>query len=136
MAHDGVDKVRVVVADDDDDWRDLLAGSLERAGYSVQQVGDGLELRTLLEAAEEQGTSPDLVVSDHLMPHLTGLEVLAWAARHAPDLPFIILSALAVPYIREPALRLGAAAVIEKPIDVALLQQRLADIMAERGKSN
>lgn len=136
MARSGVGRTRVVVADDDDDWRDLLAGSLERAGYSVEQVGDGLELRALLEAAEAQGMSPDLVVSDHLMPHLTGLEVLAWVSRHKPGLPFIILSALAVPYIREPALRLGAAAVIEKPVDVAQLQERLADILAERGESN
>lgn len=136
MARDGVGKMRVVLADDDDDWRDLLAGSLEQAGYSVEQATDGRELRTLLEAAEANGQAPDLVVSDHLMPHLTGLEVLAWVSQHAPETPFVILSALAVPYIREPALRLGAAAVIEKPIDVASLQTVIAEILAQRRRSN
>jgi len=134
MGRDG--KTRVVLADDDDDWRDLLAGSLEQAGYAVEQATDGRELRAMLEAAEAAGSTPDLIVSDHLMPHLTGLEVLAWVSRHANRTPFIILSALAVPHIREPALRLGAAAVLEKPVDVETLQVQIADILAQRSQDN
>jgi len=136
MGRQVTSRTHVVLADDDDDWRDLLATSLEGAGYDVDQVMDGRQLQLMLEAAEAAGAKPDLIVSDHLMPHLTGLEVLAWAARHAPEVPFIILSAFAAPHIREPALRLGAAAVIEKPVDLSLLRTRIAEILALRSRQN
>lgn len=126
----------VVLADDDDDWRGLLASSLEGAGYEVEQATDGRQLQSMLQAAEASGARPDLIVSDQMMPHLTGLEVLAWAARHAPEVPFIILSAFAAPHLREPALLLGAAAVIEKPIDLGLLGAQIAQILAQRHKDN
>jgi DNA-binding response OmpR family regulator len=125
----------VVLADDDDDWRGLLASSLEGAGYEVEEATDGRQLQSMLEAAQASGAKPDLVVSDQLMPHLTGLEVLAWAGRHAPGVPFIILSAFAAPHIREPALLMGAAAVLEKPIDVVLLRARIDEVLARTQKN-
>jgi len=129
MTGETADRKRVVLADDDDDWRELLAASLEVAGYEVAQAADGLELRNLLEAADASGKSPDLVVSDHLMPLATGLEVLAWAAHHLPAVPFVILSAFVAPHVRQPALRLGAAAVIDKPVGIESLRARIAEIL-------
>jgi len=131
MGWQATGRKRVVVADDDEDWRQLLAALLEGDGYQVEQVADGRELQTMLEAAEASGASPDLVVSDHLMPDLSGLEVLAWAARNAPAIPFIILSAFVASYIRQPALDLGAAAVIDKPVDTKVLRARIAEILAK-----
>ncbi len=90
----------------------------------------------MLEAAEASGSCPDLVVSDHLMPYFTGLEVLEWAADHAPEVPFIILSAIAAPYIRHPAMLLGAVAVIDKPVDVRQLEIRIAEVLAKRRSNN
>ena len=132
MGRESASQARVVLADDDVDWRELLAASLARAGHHVEQVADGRELQLLLEAAEVTGRSPDLVVSDHLMPYATGLEVLAWAARHTPEVPFVILSAFAAPFVRRPALRLGALAVIDKPVDVDVLEARIAEILGRR----
>lgn len=128
----GSTRARVVLADDDEDWRDLLAGSLELAGYDVSQAADGLELRTILEKLAAKGSVPDLVVSDHRMPYATGLEVLAWAAERTPEVPFILLSALAAPQIRKPALELGAAAVFEKPVDIAFLLAQVLIILEQR----
>lgn len=128
-------RARVVLADDDEDWRSLLTAVLEGAGYEVEQAADGLELRTILETAESTGRSPDVVVSDHGMPHLTGLQVLRWASDHAHPVPFILLSAFAGPYIREPAFELGAAAVFDKPVDPAQLQTQIAQILVKNSKS-
>lgn len=136
MARDVESRIRVVLADDDEDWRDLLAGSLEKAGYEVEQVADGRELRKKLEALESMGESPDLIVSDHRMPHATGLEVLEWASGRTLDVPFILLSAFAGPYIRGPALTLGAAAVFDKPVDIDMLQEQIVEILAQRSRAD
>jgi CheY-like chemotaxis protein len=129
MEREAADRKCVVLADDDDDWRELLAASLEVAGYEVAQAADGRELKTMLEAAGATGRRPDLVVSDHLMPFATGLEVLAWAAEHVPAVPFVLLSAFMAPHIEQPARKLGAAAVIDKPVEVESLRSRIIELL-------
>jgi len=135
MEQERADRKRVVLADDDDDWRELLAATLEVAGYEVAQATDGRELRILLEAAEASGQNPDLVVSDHLMPFATGLEVLAWAVHHVPAVPFVILSGFVAPHVRQPALRLGAAAVIDKPVEIESLRARIVELLEPAGRN-
>lgn len=132
MMQNAKEKRRVLVADDDDDWRDLLVGSLESAGYEVVQATDGRDLQRKLAALADAGKSPDLVVSDHRMPHATGLEVLEWVKNYGPKVPFIILSAVAAPYIRQPALNLGAIAVLDKPVDLNSLQQQILAVLADQ----
>lgn len=125
-------RVKVLLADDDEDWRDLLTCSLELAGYEVSQVADGFALRERLEALSQGGEDPDLVVTDHRMPHATGLEVLAWARERTPDVPFILLSAVAVPHLQRPALALGAAAVLEKPVDIQSLLVQISEVLERK----
>ncbi|RJK98141.1 response regulator [Vallicoccus soli] len=82
----------VLVADDDADIRELVGFKLTQAGYHVVAVEDGV---AALAAAREQ--APDLVVLDHMMPGLTGLEVCAAlrAEDATADLPIIMLTAKA-----------------------------------------
>ncbi|WP_210503477.1 response regulator [Nocardioides xinjiangensis] len=61
-----------LVADDDEDIRFFISYVLERAGHEVAVTGDGAE--ALARAAGEEF---DLVVLDHHMPRMTGLEVAA-----------------------------------------------------------
>lgn len=129
-----MDRPRIVIADDDDDLRDLLRESFVAAGYEVDEAVDGNELRLILEAAEVSGKSPDLILSDHRMPFATGLEVLSWASRHVPGVPFLLFSAFAAPHVRQRALQLGAAAVLEKPIDLRVLKQTVAAILDGHSK--
>lgn len=61
----------VLVADDDDDIRDLIAFKLETAGYAVTAVPDGDQAW-----ATVQELRPTLVILDVMMPGLSGLDVL------------------------------------------------------------
>lgn len=61
---------RCLVADDDEDIREFIGLVLERAGHEVTLAGDGAQALSLAEAG-----GFDLVVLDHHMPRLTGLEV-------------------------------------------------------------
>ena len=64
-------KVRVVVAEDDDGGRTILVKTLEMNGYEVQAAPDGAAALELLKARK-----PDLLISDINMPVMNGLELL------------------------------------------------------------
>lgn len=61
----------MVIADDDDDIRELVAFKLSNAGYEVRTARDGVEA---LEAIRD--FSPSLAILDVMMPGLSGLDVL------------------------------------------------------------
>jgi EAL domain-containing protein (putative c-di-GMP-specific phosphodiesterase class I)/DNA-binding response OmpR family regulator len=82
--------MRILVADDEPDLRDLLRINLEAQGYEVQLAGDGLQALAMAMAQR-----PDLIVLDVMMPGLDGLEVLRQLRRQPAnaDLPIVLLSA-------------------------------------------
>ena len=61
---------KIVVADDSRTQRSTISLALERKGYQVIQAGNGLEAITLV-----YRENPDLLVSDIVMPDLTGYQV-------------------------------------------------------------
>ncbi|MVZ90585.1 response regulator [Microbacter sp. ANSKLAB05] len=62
---------RVVIADDDEDIRELVAFKLDNAGYEIRTARDGVEA---LEAITS--FAPSLAILDIMMPGLSGLDVL------------------------------------------------------------
>jgi CheY-like chemotaxis protein len=79
--------VTVLVVDDDNGVRHVMARDLEEAGYRVLTAGDGEEALTVI----EQSGVPDLVICDLLMPGLNGYELATHLAA-LPDPPEIILT--------------------------------------------
>ncbi|BCJ46919.1 response regulator [Actinoplanes ianthinogenes] len=101
----------LVVADDHDDIRMIMARVLRRAGYTVVEAADGAEA---LRAVREQ--SPAAVVSDIDMPVMSGID-LCRELRADPatrDLPVILVSGSLLPGDERPA-QAQATAVITKP---------------------
>jgi DNA-binding response OmpR family regulator len=116
-----------LVADDDEDVRDLVAFCLEREGYEVLRAADGLEALELAVARR-----PDVAVLDVTMPHLSGLEV-AEQLRSLPrthDLPIVFLSARATDDDVTRGLVAGGDDYVRKPFSPAELQRRLRDLLA------
>jgi two-component system alkaline phosphatase synthesis response regulator PhoP len=64
-------KKRIVIVDDEIDVRELLALLLERDGYRVHCAEDGVSGLALIKSLR-----PDLVITDHLMPGLSGREIV------------------------------------------------------------
>jgi CheY-like chemotaxis protein len=74
---EGVDAPTVLLADDDADFRLVLADSLDADGCHVVAVANGAAVLALLEkAANGRAPPPDLLVLDLMMPSMGGLEVL------------------------------------------------------------
>jgi PAS domain S-box-containing protein len=113
---------RVLVADDNADMRDYLTRLLRSAGHRVEAVADG---RRALEAARRN--SPELIVSDVMMPGLDGLELVA-ALRADPrtaSTPVLLLSARAGQEASIEGLEAGADDYLVKPFSSAELLARV-----------
>jgi adenylate cyclase len=112
----------LLVVDDDDANRDLLARRLERLGYQVGLAANG---RLALEALAGGGF--DLVLLDVLMPELDGYQVLERlrADDELRHLPVIVLSASDEVESAIRCIQLGAEDYLPKPCDPVLLRARL-----------
>jgi DNA-binding response OmpR family regulator len=124
MALDGYawPATRVLVADDDDDIRDLVAMTLRMAGYAVATTNDG---PSVLAAIDRR--CPDVAVLDVVMPGISGFEICR-RLRDRPGtstLPVILLSAKAGPEAICTGLDAGATSYLTKPID---FQRLLNDV--------
>jgi CheY-like chemotaxis protein len=123
----------IVVAENDDGTRTVLASALARSGYDVASVTDGqLVLSTL--ASGDVG----LLILDLRMPGMNGWEVLRRLKDPADDgsppttrPPVIVISAQSDPETQRFATRLGAAAFLAKPIDLHDLSHTVRRVLRQ-----
>jgi CheY-like chemotaxis protein len=109
--------VTVLVAEDDRVIRELLRAALELDGYAVVTVRDGAEALSALRGAHE----PWVALVDLMMPHVTGWQVCAEAARD-PDLRWhrlVVVSAALTPGDPPP---FGACAALCKPFSLDAME--------------
>jgi len=119
----------VLVAEDDEDIRSLVAFRLERAGYRVVAAADG---RRAYEVAVAQ--LPDLAVLDVMMPRLDGYELMRRlrADERTSRLPIILLTARAQESDVQRGLEAGADDYIRKPFSPQELMARVQAILGRR----
>jgi two-component system cell cycle sensor histidine kinase/response regulator CckA len=80
---------RVLVVEDDPSVRRLAVDTLEHQGFVVESAGDGREAIGLLEA---NGVPPDLVITDLVLPHLSGRAVRDAVESRHPGVPVLYVS--------------------------------------------
>jgi DNA-binding response OmpR family regulator len=101
----------VVVVDDSTDMRELLADVLERAGWEVRTAGTGDRALRLMRERR-----PDAVITDLLMPGMSGVELRGTMLRDAAlaRIPVVVLSA----YWARPGETLEAFDILPKPLSI------------------
>ncbi len=82
------DKIRLLIADDDIQMRNLLKRTLLKEGFLVETAANGREAIGLLTA----GTHFDLLITDLRMPEKNGEELLADVRKTHPDLKVIVIT--------------------------------------------
>ncbi len=123
----------VLVADDDEEMRTLVAATLREDGCSTLEARDGQELLDLLgEALDEPGLRPDVVVTDLKMPRLSGLGVLGALMRARWRLPVVMMTGVSDESIHAVATRLGAVGVLHKPFQPDALLAAVRSARAAR----
>ncbi len=118
----------LMVVEDDPEMRDLLRKVLEKEGYLISLAANCHEAISILDKDQF-----DLVVTDMLMPHDGGLELLETLRSTLPDLPVIIITAFGDWQSYSRALELGAVAFISKPLKMAELTAAIHTALAGRG---
>jgi two-component system, response regulator, stage 0 sporulation protein F len=113
----------VLLAEDDDELRKLLAYKLRRCGCEVLEARNGAQLAELVfervvEPLPDSFEPAALIITDQRMPGRTGLEVLSLLRSAHGDTPVIVISAFTDPSTQREALALGVSAVFDKPFDL------------------
>jgi|GEM_PF-268811 len=108
---------RVLLAEDDDDFRSLLRNRMEADGYQVTAVSSGIALLDQLNAVFLGDDPPDLVISDDRMPGIRGLQVLRQARDYGLACPIVLITAFGTAQVAAEAERAGVA-ILRKPFDI------------------
>jgi CheY-like chemotaxis protein len=120
---------RVLIADDEEPMRKLVARAIAMDGHDTVTAQDGAEALEIL--VREQGAF-DLLLTDIQMPIMDGIALALAAARDFPRLTILLMTGFADQ--RERASNLNAIAhdVITKPFSVADIRIAVADALAAR----
>ncbi len=111
-------RARVLCADDEASITTLLQRFLMLKGYEVDVASDGQAALTALQTHPE---GFDVVISDHNMPGLTGLELVQRARTAGNGVPFIIVSGAMRAELVECYADLGVTRHISKPVSLSIL---------------
>jgi two-component system, response regulator, stage 0 sporulation protein F len=114
----GTRPLRVLLAEDDDALREMLASSLRLDGHEVVEARDGRELVGRTGPGPEGAGSYDLIVSDVMMPGANGIMALSRLAEDASAPPVVMITAFGDDELHAWARSIGAVATFDKPFDV------------------
>jgi PAS domain S-box-containing protein len=120
-APDGIPRgvPKVLVADDELAIARAVSLVLQKEGFEVMTVHDGVEA---IRAGEHW--RPDLVLTDYMMPKANGVEVLRWYRRERPEIPVVILTAHGSEELVVELMREGACDYLTKPLELRTVVSR------------
>jgi DNA-binding NtrC family response regulator len=119
----------VLLVDDEVDFVEVLAERLEARGLKVETAGDGQA--ALVKAAER---TFDAILLDMAMPKLDGLQTLRGLLEINSDLQVILLTGQATLRQAVEAMKLGALDLMEKPVEIDKLVEKIEDAALKRAK--
>ena len=109
--------MKILVVDDDAAIREVLRIRLESWGYQVEQTADAGQARELI-----RSYNPALVISDVVMPEVSGLELLRSLVADDPARTIVLMTAHGTVDIAVEAIKQGAHDFLTKPLDYSKLK--------------
>ncbi len=117
--------VKILIADDDKNFRTVLKNEMEEEKHSVDVAGDGVEAVLMFM------TKPyDLVILDLIMPRLNGTDTLKIMKKFNPDVPIITVSGKAGDFEVAESLDCGALKSLRKPFEIGQLKELISGIVS------
>src|SRR5919108_2182710 len=104
---------RILVVDDEEPIREIVASMLGTAGYACKQAGSGMEALAVLTSGEEF----ELMLSDLMMADLDGIGLLERTKEKYPDMPVVMVTAMHDISVALTAIRNGAYDYLLKPFE-------------------
>jgi len=124
-----VSVARILIADDEESMRLLVARAIAMDGHETVTAEDGGEALDIL--TREEGAF-DLLLTDIKMPIMDGIALALAAARDFPDLTILLMTGFADQRERASGLNAIIHDVITKPFSVADIRTAVADALATR----
>src|SRR5215831_917107 len=123
---DNANDISLVIIDDNAGSLELLSAALENEGvniFTAQDPEEGVEI-----VFREH---PQIVLTDLVMPGLSGLEVLDRVVAFDPAIDVVLMTAHYTSETAVEAIRKGAADYLNKPVSIAVLRERIGKFVAE-----
>lgn len=122
----------ILLIEDDQDMRDLVAGHLEHTGFDVQKAEDGIKGQALA-----LQYSPDLILLDLMLPKVDGLTLCQRFRRdeRTSAIPILMITALGGIKDKVTGFNSGADDYITKPFDLEELQVRIKALLRRTNRA-
>jgi CheY-like chemotaxis protein len=121
------DPARVLVVDDEARIRELLVETLQAVGYQTAGASGGGEALDKLRAEKF-----DLVISDIVMPEMSGLELLNHIQKRHPGLPVVMITGSAYKGVAQAAQAAGAAGFLPKPFRISHIEDMMEETLGRK----
>lgn len=119
----------ILFVDDEEDIVTMRTRMLSYLGYRVLPATSPEQALGYFSRGEEQ---IDLVITDHTMPRMTGLQLATEIMTNAPHVPIILCSGYSEAVTLEEALEAGVRRFLAKPVDMRLLAIAIREILPHR----
>ena len=116
----------ILLVDDEELVRSATAGYLAQAGFAVREAADAAAALSLL----DHGFRPDVIVTDHMMPGMTGLEMARTLRARQDETPILMVTGYAEDLTSTAAAREVSLTVLSKPIEPSRLVRSIRDMAA------
>jgi DNA-binding response OmpR family regulator len=124
--------MKILVAEDEPMLLKTIELKLKKEGYEVITTADGREA-----VAKIEETDPDLVITDIMMPYVSGLEIVSIVRKKTNKrIPIIMLSAMEQEKVVMEAFELGADDYITKPFSLNELVIRVKRLTTQFARNN
>jgi len=117
---------KILLVDDNAVVRDMLVDLVGSLGYAADAASGGAEALALFDQNRY-----DIVLTDLLMPGMSGWEVLAAVRQRNPSIPVVIITGTA-PTADDPRAAQAGVAVLRKPVDVKALDDTIKEKLTRR----
>ena len=120
---------QILVVEDDVQVAQMLHAVVVDSGYDCMCAENGLKALRLVRTYQ-----PDVILLDHYLPGMTGVELLIHLRREHPEIPIVMVTANADQQTALKTLDLGAFDYVRKPFDVDVLDRILQAAMVYRAR--
>jgi DNA-binding NtrC family response regulator len=118
---------KILIVDDEEAMLEVLRIRLEQWGYTVNLAHSGVEAKDLVSSFQ-----PDIVVSDVVMPELSGLDLLKVFKQDDPDRPVVLMTAHGTVEMAVEAMKKGANDFLTKPLNYSKLKSILEAVALDK----
>lgn len=120
--------VSVLLVEDDHSLARVWKTLFEMLDYKISCYHTGLEL---LRQSHEV-TAYDVLITDYYLPDINGVDLIRELREHAPQMPAIVLTGSHEEFIRDAVTKMPDCHILYKPLNMADIEQKLAEILPPR----